>query len=254
MKIIAIGNPKGGSGKTISAVNIAYALIRKQKKVLLIDSDPRGAVETYLNVENKKTLFELIKEQYNNFNVENFKSYIINKNGLDIIISSHQLAKLDKIFDDDIESELSCIQDIIYLFEEYDFVVFDTEGTINNLTKAILKVTDFVFTPTQASDIDINGIRDLLSSVESAKRRNRKLEVKKIFLVRAKQQTNAYKNFREQLKKYFNEKQFSQVSIRENQDIINAMSEKLDIFTYKNSSNGAIDYRNLVDEFLEDLK
>ena len=164
------------------------------------------------------------------------------------------MAKLDKIFDDDIESELSCIQDIIYLFEEYDFVVFDTEGTINNLTKAILKVTDFVFTPTQASDIDINGIRDLLSSVESAKRRNRKLEVKKIFLVRAKQQTNAYKNFREQLKKYFNEKQFSQVSIRENQDIINAMSEKLDIFTYKNSSNGAIDYRNLVDEFLEDLK
>ena len=81
-----------------------------------------------------------------------------------------------------------------------------------------------------------------------------KLEVKKIFLVRAKQQTNAYKNFREQLKKYFNEKQFSQVSIRENQDIINAMSEKLDIFTYKNSSNGAIDYRNLVDEFLEELK
>ena len=149
MKIITIGNPKGGSGKTISAVNIAYALIRKEKKVLLIDSDPRGAVETYLNVENKKTLFELIKEQYNNFNVENFKSYIINKNGLDIIISSHQLAKLDKIFDDDIESELSCIQDIIYLFEEYDFVVFDTEGTINNLTKAILKVTDFVFTPTQ---------------------------------------------------------------------------------------------------------
>ena len=56
------------------------------------------------------------------------------------------------------------------------------------------------------------------------------------------------------LKKYFNEKQFSHVSIRENQDIINAMSEKLDIFTYKNSSNGAIDYRNLVDEFLEDLK
>ena len=34
MKIITIGNPKGGSGKTISAVNIAYALIRKEKKVL----------------------------------------------------------------------------------------------------------------------------------------------------------------------------------------------------------------------------
>ena len=48
--------------------------------------------------------------------------------------------------------------------------------------------------------------------------------------------------------------QFSEVAIRENQDIINAMSEQLDIFSYKKSSNGAIDYKNLVDEFLEELE
>ena len=29
------------------------------------------------------------------------------------------------------------------------------------------------------------------------------------------------------------------------------MEENKDIFSYKNSSNSAIDYRNLVDEFLE---
>ena len=34
MKVISILNPKGGAGKTVSSVNIAYALIRKGKKVL----------------------------------------------------------------------------------------------------------------------------------------------------------------------------------------------------------------------------
>ena len=130
-------------------------------------------------------------------------------------------------------------------------MIFDTEGTINNLTKAVLKITDYIFTPMQASSIDMSGVRDLLSTFEFSKRRNRNLEIKKIFLVRAKQNTNAYKNFKEQLKNYFNEDQFSEVSVREDQNIINSMSSKTDIFNYKSTSNSAIDYRNLVDEFLD---
>ena len=50
-------------------------------------------------------------------------------------------------------------------------MIFDTEGTINNLTKAVLKVTDYIFTPMQASSIDMSGVRDLLSTFEFSKRR-----------------------------------------------------------------------------------
>ena len=42
MKVISILNPKGGAGKTVSSVNIAYALIRKGKKVLLYLFSPIG--------------------------------------------------------------------------------------------------------------------------------------------------------------------------------------------------------------------
>jgi chromosome partitioning protein len=253
MKIISIVNPKGGAAKTVSAVNISYALVNREYKTLLIDTDPRGAVEMYLGLSNENTIFELVKEQYEFFGINDFEKYITHKNGLDIITSNFNISKIDKFFDNDIESELDSISDIKYLFSDYDFIIFDTEGTVNNLTKAILKVTDYIFTPTQTSVIDVNGIRDLLNTFKIAKRKNPNLEVKKIFIVRAKMNTNAYKDFREQLKTYFNETQFSDVSIREDQNIINSMSKKTDILTYRNSSNAAIDYRNLVDEFLEEI-
>ena len=121
------------------------------------------------------------------------------------------------------------------------------------LTKAILKVTDYIFTPTQASNININGIKDLLNIFEITKRKNPNLELKKIFIVRAKKNTNAYKNFSAQLKNYFHKDQFTNICIREDQNIINSMSKKSDIFKYRALSNAAIDYQNLVIEFLNSI-
>ena len=101
---------------------------------------------------------------------ENVKDYAVNKNGLDVIIADDQLNEIEKVYKGDIESELTCFADLD--FQDYDFVVFDTEGTINNMTRAILRVTNYILTPTQPSNIDINGIRDLLNTFKISKRKN----------------------------------------------------------------------------------
>ena len=85
MKIISVVNPKGGAGKTVTAVNISYALHNRGKKVLLIDADARGAVSVYLGLKNENTLFHLIKEQYEKLNVFNLKKYIVEKNQLFVL-------------------------------------------------------------------------------------------------------------------------------------------------------------------------
>jgi chromosome partitioning protein len=47
MKVIAILNEKGGSGKTTASLNIATALHRMKKSVVLVDADPQGSARDW---------------------------------------------------------------------------------------------------------------------------------------------------------------------------------------------------------------
>ena len=183
------------------------------------------------------------------------KKYIIEKNGIDIIISDAELNKMDSYFiveNQDAQSQIDSIVNILYLFEDYDYVIFDTEGTVNNLTKAVLKATDYIFAPSKSSAIDINGLADLLNMYDISRVINPKLEIRKIFLVQTKQNTIVYKETKDELMKYFSNNEFSEISVREDQNILNSMKQQKDIFSYRSYSNAAIDYKNLIDEFLEE--
>lgn len=258
MKFLSFMNPKGGAAKTVSAINFAYALVNRGKKVLLIDSDPRSSIEVYLNIENENNLVNLILEQYDNTIVDDLNKYITKKNGLDIIISNEELMDLNSYFileKKDKQAIYDCIENLLYLFTDYDYVIFDTEGTVNEFNLAILNSTDYIFTPSRASNVDLKGVIDLLNTYDIVKKKNKKLEIRKIFLVCVKERTKAYKEARQDFENYFSDKpqyNYTESNIREDQNIVNAMNNNVDILNYKKSSGAAIDYRNLADEFLEE--
>ena len=253
MKIISVINPKGGAGKTVTGINIAYALKNKGKTVLLIDTDPRGAIASYLDVRNDNTIFEALKECYDSLGMVNKEKYINEKNGADIIISNIYFNQIDEFFkregDESGQEQLKIFKDFFENFSEYDFVVIDTEGTVNNTVRGILNVTDYIFAPSKVSFIDTNGLRDLLEMMEIAKVDNPKIKLYKIFFVQVKENTKVFKKAHMAMKKILKEK-YSDIYVREDANISNSMEEHKDIFSFKKSSNAAIDYKNLVNEFL----
>ncbi|WP_415466912.1 ParA family protein [Clostridium saccharoperbutylacetonicum] len=51
-KVIAIVNQKGGVAKTVTALNLGYALSEMGKKVLLIDFNPQSSLTVCFGYDN----------------------------------------------------------------------------------------------------------------------------------------------------------------------------------------------------------
>src|SRR5439155_16963389 len=61
-KIVTVFSPKGGTGKTVTATNLAAALAKfEQRKTLLLDLDLQfGDAAIMLGIEPEKTIYDLV--------------------------------------------------------------------------------------------------------------------------------------------------------------------------------------------------
>jgi len=167
-RTIAIVNQKGGVGKTTTAVNLAAALTLRGKSVLLIDLDPQGNASTGLGFGQKSrgvTLYDILVDDVPMSDALHATSVP----GLSLIPSDIDLsaAELEIGTKTGRTSRLKTALDPIR--HDYDYILIDCPPALGLLTVNALAASDSVLVPLQCEFFALEGLSQLLKTVEMAK-------------------------------------------------------------------------------------
>ena len=252
-KVIAIANQKGGIGKTTTATTMASMLSEKGYKTLLIDADPqRNSTATYgAQSDGVATLFDVLaaKERIPLYEAIQHTDYG------DIVASDKLMRDADIIFLQDSTNGIYRLQDAISEYNTtYDYIIIDTNPTIDRIMYNALVAADEVIIPISATMYGFMGLGDLLETIrEIQKRPNKNLKVKGILIVAYKGQTLFAKDVKKDLAHaadMIGTKLFS-TKIRESIRVPESQARNIPLGIYAPKSTSAIDYRAFIDEYLD---
>lgn len=256
MSIISIAIQKGGSGKTTTTINLAAALQKHGKNLLLIDADPQANLSQALGIEDEPqyNLYTELKKEMMGEPTDIRKAIIEVKPGFSVIPASIELAGAEI----ELVSVYSREQILRSLLEpiaaEYDFIFIDCPHAIGMLTINALVASDYVLMPLQGEFLPLKGVHSFMRHYDIVRKKlNRKLSLLGLVLIKYDERKVMNTRVRESLEKVFENKVFKTV-IRTNIQLAKAQEAGTDIFHFDRYSNGAADYRDLAEEFLSRLE
>jgi chromosome partitioning protein len=244
MRITAISNQNGGTGKTSTAVNLSVALAKANKKVLVIDLDPQASLSYAFGIEDNNAIGLLLEKK------KDLQAVIVEKEGVSIIPSSIELADLEVSLVNKIGRE-GILKKSLSKVDSFDYVLIDTPPSLSILTINALNYADDVLIPLQMEILTLKGLWQLLDTIAEVKDvLNSKLEVRGVVANMYNTQRNLSKEVLKEIKENAKGIKVFNTYIRQCVKIAEAPSFAKSVLSYAPSSNGSIDYTNLAKEFL----
>ena len=255
MPVISIANLKGGVGKTTTAINLAAALHRQEKKVLLFDADPQANLSQSLGIieEPEKNLYTQLSKEMKGDTGDLNGAIVLTKSGLPLVPASIELAGA--------ELELVSVYGREQLFSwmleplknKYDFIFIDCPPAIGMLTVNALEASQYILMPLQAEFLPLKGVRSFMHHFKAVKKLHKNLEVLGFVLTKYDERKTMNRQISHSLEEEFGEKVFH-THIRNNIQLAKAQEAGTDIFNHDKNSHGAEDYNELSKEFLLKIK
>ena len=253
MKIITIGNNKGGVGKTMQCFQLVCHLANQGHRVLAIDLDSQANLSSTLGVNIQRTLIPewLIGDvKVDEIIVDAVGDFDFYKN-IKLIASSRHMANLAKLLilsENEVRRSAGRKERLLKMRlkeveNQFDFVIIDTPPMLCDELIMSLVASNLILIPTQAQDYSIDGLEELMDTFEIIKEtENPQLEFN-IIPSMVNPRRKIERTRLEELSQSFNVTPM----IRNLVDMQESVAMKKPVFMFNKNSKGKNDYQVLWD-------
>lgn len=203
MKIIAVYHNKGGVGKTTTVVNLAAAIRKKGKRVLVIDFDSQanttfatGLVkfddEEFDDIKDSNLLQVLQSEELYPISEVARKSNFCNPE-IDVVPAHINLMRNETELNALDGSRLILIDKLEYVKDKYDVVLIDTPPSLNLYARIALITSDYLIIPSDLKPFANQGltnVKEFIKGVNTFRKQIRKPPIEILGVLACKISTN----------------------------------------------------------------
>lgn len=139
-KVVTVYSPKGGTGCTTVAVNLALALHNDDTRAVIVDGKLQyGDVAIFFNEQGKNTIVDLAP-RVDELEVEIVEGVLLKHaaSGIHILAAPTRLEQAEKISADQFTKLVD------YLRQLYAYVVIDVSGHLNDIAIAAIDLSDAI--------------------------------------------------------------------------------------------------------------